>query len=165
MESCIMANKRLLGIGDQPEFLLTMKQWLLSVYSGCQFDMASRYEEGRQLILLLTYDLVICDILSAPGLELAGLIKDRKLPVLALMDHSASCDMPHHFKGINIRSVHPKKDINTIAPAVEKILKSESSTGWTWVGQTLCGLPNFLISSLATRGPERSFHIEKINLY
>ncbi|MBW1799890.1 MAG: hypothetical protein JRJ85_04090 [Deltaproteobacteria bacterium] len=165
MEDAILKHKRLLGIGRNLDFLLGMRQTVQNHCPLCQFDLATRFEEGRQLVLLLTYDLVISDVLSATGLAMTDLLTARNLPVVAVMDPGTSHEVLGHFPELKIRSTINKQDPDGFVPVIERALKSETSNAWNRAWKAIRDVPHFIISSLASTGPERSVHVEKSILY
>ena len=56
MKHSVMTHKRVLGIDRDLSFLRRLEKEISQTCPGCQFDKATTFEDGRQLILLLTYD-------------------------------------------------------------------------------------------------------------
>ncbi|UCF85673.1 MAG: hypothetical protein JSV50_08590, partial [Desulfobacteraceae bacterium] len=70
MKYSIMKNKNVLAVDSQADLLLTLKEKILGICPECRIDIITTFEEARQLILMLTYDLVVSDIMTSPGSRL-----------------------------------------------------------------------------------------------
>ena len=138
------AHKRILAIDAQPNFLLSLEKIILSAFPEYQFDKATSFDNGRQLILMLNYDLVILDILNRPGHDLVDLLMHRGYPVLALSNNGASPGSLNQSTGLKIRAVSPKGERGEIVPAVKKALKP----GLAGRSQLLLGKMSDLISQV-----------------
>ena len=121
MKNFTMKTKRVLAVDRQVGLLLTLEEKILSGFPGCDLDMATTLEDGRQLMLMVTYDLVILDIMSSPGSNLLDLILSRKFPVLVLSDNVTSHEALSQFNGLKIKAFLPKKDLDNIVPTIEQI--------------------------------------------
>jgi DNA-binding NarL/FixJ family response regulator len=122
MKDFTMKNKRFLAIDSQVGLLLTLEEEILSGFPECHLDMATTLEDGRQLMLMVTYDLVILDIMSSPGSNLLDLILSRKFPVLVLSDNVTSPEALSQFHGLRIKAFLHKKDLDNIVPTIEQVL-------------------------------------------
>ena len=161
MKDSIMKNKSVLAVDSQMDLLQTLEEEILSACPECRLDMATTFEDGRQLMLLLTYDLVISDIMNAPGCDLIDLAASRNFPVLVLSDNGSSDEALNQSNGMKIRAVLPKENLNEIVPTVEEVLKYECMPGWKRALEKLDSIANFFLKILlpksltSTPPPER----------
>jgi len=116
-----MKTRRFLAVDSRVDLLLTLEEEILSGFPECHLDMATTFEDGRQLMLMVTYDLVILDIMSSPGSNLLDLILSRKFPVLVLSDNVTSPEALSQFNGFRIKAFLPKKDLDNIVSTIEQI--------------------------------------------
>ena len=130
MKNSIMKNKSVLAVDSQMDLLQTLEEKILSACPECRLDMATTFEDGRQLMLLLTYDLVISDIMNAPGCDLIDLAARRNFPVLVLSDNGSSDEALNESNGLRIQATLPKEKLNEIVPTVEEVLKHEFVPSW-----------------------------------
>ena len=142
MKDFTMKTKRFLAVDSQVGLLLTLEEKILSGFPEYHLDMATTFEDGRQLMLMVMYDLVILDIMSSPGANLLDLILSRKLPVLVLSDNVTLPEALSQFNGLRIKAFLPKKDLDNIVPVIEHILKSEDLPHWKRDLEKLWGLSN-----------------------
>ena len=165
MKDSIMKNKSVLAVDSQMDLLQTLEEEILSACPECRLDMATTFEDGCQLMLLLTYDLVISDIMNAPGCDLIDLAASRNFPVLVLSDNGSSDEALNQSNGMKIRAVLPKENLNEIVPTVEEVLKYECMPGWK---RALEKLWHFLISFIpgySPKGSDRRFHAYEVIYY
>lgn len=165
MKDSIMKNKSVLAVDSQMDLLQTLEEKILSACPGCRLDMATTFEDGRQLMLLLTYDLVISDIMNTPGCDLIDLAASRNFPILVLSDNGSSDEDLNKSNGLRIRAALPKAKLNEIVPTVEEVLKHECVPGWKRV---LDNLWHFLISfgpGYSPKGSARSFPADEVIYY
>ena len=131
MKNSVMIHKRLLGIDEDLNFLTCLGNEISHRFPGCQFDKVTTFEDGRQLMLLLTYDLVISDPMNAPGSKLMELAGGRNFPVLALSSNGVSSQVTAQFDKVKIPRVISKNGVKNLVPVIEEImmLKNEPRGG------------------------------------
>jgi hypothetical protein len=151
MNKSFMKNKRLLGVNSDLDFLLNIENEILIECPECQFDKATAFEEALQLMLMLTYDLIITDPWTAPGSGLIGLASKRKFPLLALSENGKiPGTLQQLYKDGNCRVFH-KNSVDRIVPAIEVVLKLESRTMWKSTLKKIAKFPGSGLLKLVPR--------------
>lgn len=133
MRGSIMKNKNFLAIGSQVELLKMVRGEIMSACPECNLDMATTLRNGRQLMIMFSYNLIILDMMNTLWRNLIPLSANRNFPVLALSDNNTSneaINQSNVFNGIVIRATLPRNNLNKIVPTIEKVLKCESASGW-----------------------------------
>jgi hypothetical protein len=163
MKTSILTNKRLLGIDGEVDFLLNLENEILCACPECQFDKATSFEDARELILLMTYDLTILDIVKAPGVKLVDLIVSRNFPVLTLSDRCTFQNGHHQCEGLKICGFLPKAELHHTASIVGDALAFGRMPRWRRVLQKYGAKTTWLLSealmvqnSLDNRFPAKS---------
>jgi len=130
MKDSIMKNKIVLAFDMQTDLLLILEEKILIKFPECRLDIATTFEDARQLILMFTYDLVVSDIVTLTESGLADLTLISDIPVLILSDNVINSEMLSQFKELKIMTFLPRKDIYNIVPAIKQILNSEHLPHW-----------------------------------
>ena len=130
MKAPIMRNKRLLGIDGELNFLLNLENEILCACPQCQFDKATSVEDARELLLLMTYDLAILDIIKAPGVKLVDLIVSRNFPVLAISDQCIFENELNHCEGLKVCGFLPKLKLHQSVSIINSVLELEYKPRW-----------------------------------
>ena len=130
MKYSIIKHKMILGIDSNVDFLEDLKKIILNEYPECWFDKATSFSQGRQYMAMISYDLVISDIMSSPGADLVGVAENHDLPVLALLSNGHSLEALNHSNGLRIRTALKKQNIEDLVPAIEHILTLECTPEW-----------------------------------
>jgi hypothetical protein len=130
MKHSVIKHKTILGIDSNVDFLEDLKKIILNEYPECWFDKDTSFSQGRQYMAMFSYDLVISNIMSSPGADLVGVAESHDLPVLALLSNGDSLEALNHSNGLRIRKVLNKQNIEDLVPAIEHVLKFESTPGW-----------------------------------
>jgi len=129
MKYSTINQKTILGIDSNMDFLEDLKKIILNECPECWFDKATSFSHGRQYMAMISYDLVISDIQSSPGADLMGVVENRNLPVLALLNNRHSLEALNHSNGWRVRAVINKQNIYDLVPAIKHVLKLESAPG------------------------------------
>jgi len=130
MKYSIINCKTILGIDSNMDFLEDLKKTILNACPECWFDKASSFSHGQQYMAMISYDLVILDIMSSPGNDLLVVTKNHDLPVLALLNDEHSLKALSHSNGLRIRAAINKQNLTDLVPAIEYVLKLECRAGW-----------------------------------
>jgi len=113
-----MNHWRILGIGDK-SFCRGIRSELKSLSPGCLVDLASTFEEGQELLLMYTYDVVIADFESPIVLELTPLMAERGFPVVAVSGN----DLPDYRGDIHVASLVHLDDPRAIVLTALRVLQ------------------------------------------
>ena len=129
MKYSIIKHKTILGIDSNVDFLEDLKKIILNACPECWFDKATSFSQGRQYMAMISYNLVISDIMSSPGADV-GVAENHDLPVLALLSNGHSLEALNHSNGLRIRAVLNKQNIEDLAPGIEHVLTLECTPEW-----------------------------------
>ena len=130
MKYSIINHKTILGIDSNMDFLEDIEKTILNACPECWFDKAASFSHGRQYMAMISYDLVISDIMSSPGADLVAVAESHNLPVLALLSNGHCFKALNHPNGLRIRAVLNKQNIEDLVPAIEHVLTLECTPGW-----------------------------------
>ena len=129
MKYSIIKHKTILGIDSNVDFLEDLKKIILNACPECWFDKATSFSQGRQYMAMISYNLVISDIMSSPGADV-GVAENHDLPVLALLSNGHSLEALNHSNGLRIRAVLNKQNIEDLVPEIEHVLTLECTPEW-----------------------------------
>lgn len=116
-----MNHWRILEIGDKGMIFGGIQGELTALSPGCLLDLALTFEDGQELLLMYTYDVVIADFGSPVAFDLIPLMAEREFPVVAISDNG----LPVHRANIHIASVvHPNDPKQTVL-AVLRLLRHQ----------------------------------------
>ncbi len=76
----ILKGKTILIVDDEPDVLDS----LIELLNLCKIDVASSFEEGRQMLETKTYDMAILDIMGVQGFDLLKVASSQNIPALML---------------------------------------------------------------------------------
>ncbi|MBW2563548.1 MAG: hypothetical protein JRE29_05855 [Deltaproteobacteria bacterium] len=130
MKDSIIKHKTILGIDNNMDFLEDLEKTILNACPECGFDKATSFSHGRQYMAMISYDLVISDIMSSPGADLLVVVEGHGLPVLALLSDGHSLGTLNHSNRLRVRATLNKQNIDDLIPSIEYILKLECKSGW-----------------------------------
>jgi len=125
MKKSILKDKSILAIGSKIDLLQALKGKIQGTCPECRLDMATTPSSGRQLMLMITYNLIILDMVNTLWSNLIDLAANRKFPVLALSDNGPIEEASNRPSGAIIRAAVPRESLNQIVPTVEEVLKRE----------------------------------------
>ena len=128
----ILKGKRILGIDNDSDALIVLKQEILKAAPNCHFEKATDYENAAQLLGSSTYDLVILDILSVRSFDLLRSAMDRfvPIPVVMLTPRSLNPEVLTRFVEMGARAFLPKEDLREIIPFLEDKFRFENIPAW-----------------------------------
>jgi len=125
-----MKNKKALAFNIQTDLLLIVEEEILNKCPECRLDIATTFEDARQLMLMFTYDLVIFDTAPLPGSILEGMTLSRNIPVLILSNDEMTSEALRQFNVLRVKAFLQKKGINNIAHVIKHVFKSEDLPDW-----------------------------------
>ena len=76
----LLEGKKILIVDDEPDILDS----LVELLNLCKIDVASSFDEGRQMLETQTYDMAILDIMGVQGFELLKVANCQNIPALML---------------------------------------------------------------------------------
>ena len=116
----IIKGKMVLIVDDEADIISMLSELL----SECRLDMASSFEEAKELLKSKYYDIAILDIMGVGGYDLLEIAKKRDIPALMLTSHALSeKDLNRSFQ--NGASYYvPKEQMQDIATFVADVLEA-----------------------------------------
>ena len=130
MTASVLDGKKVLGVDDEPDVLTVLEQEIKASCPNCQFDKATTYEKGAELINTNKYDIVILDIMGVRGFDLLEAAVKRNFKVGMLTAHALSPEALKKSHDLGARAYLPKDKLGEILPFLEDILTQEYKTGW-----------------------------------
>jgi|SRR5271157_963354 len=131
MTASVLDGKRILAVDDEPDVLTVLEGGIKDSCPNCQFDKASTYERGAELINGNTYDLAILDIMGVRGFELLDLAVKRKFRVAMLTAHDLTSEALKRSHDRGARAYLPKDKLGEIVPFLEDTLQYDFKSGWS----------------------------------
>jgi DNA-binding response OmpR family regulator len=130
MTASVLEGKKILAVDDEPDVLAVLEQEIKDTCPSCQFDKATTYEKGTELIEANSYDIVILDIMGVRGFDLLETAVKKNLKVGMLTAHALSPEALKKSHDLGARAYLPKDKLGEITPFLEDILTQEYKTGW-----------------------------------
>jgi hypothetical protein len=126
MKNSLRNHKMVLGVHSHMEHLLEIEKELMGAHPTILFYKATTYEEGLQLMLSYTFDLVISETSVEQGTELIALALRRNFPVLIISENGQSPDELNQLYGLKIQAVSSKEDTTKIVQDIGKTLRAQN---------------------------------------
>jgi CheY-like chemotaxis protein len=142
MAESVLNGKSILAVDDEPDVLTVLEEEIREVCPQGRFDKASNNEEAVERMILLTYDVVILDIMGVRGFDLLELAVSRNFPVVMLTAHALTPDAMKRSFEMGARAYLPKEKLGEIVPFLEDVLKYENLPGWKRLLEKLEGFFN-----------------------
>lgn len=146
MSDSILDNKRILAVDDEPDVLETLEE-LLEDFEGLEFDKATDYDTGYQLLRSWTYDLVILDIMGVRGFDLLNASVHLGFPAVMLTAHALSVDALKQSIRMGARAYIPKEKMSDIVSFLEDVLTLEHESSLKSMVHRLGGFFNMKFGS------------------
>lgn len=128
MEKSPLKGKAILAVDDEPDVLDVLEDNLTGC--GVKLDPATSYEEAREKIISLTYDLVVLDIMGVRGFDLLQLAVAKNLPVVMLTAHAATPNAIKKSIELGARAYLLKDELADVASFLEDVLESSNQAVW-----------------------------------
>lgn len=116
-------HRMVLGVHRSMDHLIKMEKALKDAYPTIQLYKATTYEEGLQLMLSYTFDLVISGTGLKEGSELTDLALRRNFPVVIISENGRSPEDLKRLYGLKVKAVSSKQDTMEIVQDIGKTLK------------------------------------------
>jgi len=78
----IFEEKQIRAADDDPDILQVLEEEILEACPNCRFHKATTYIQAVEMMLSLTYDLVLLDIRRVRGSDLLNLAVTRNFPAV-----------------------------------------------------------------------------------
>ena len=124
----ILRGKQILIVDDEQDVLDT----LYDLLSECRIDMATSYDQARQMFNKNQYDLAILDIMGVDGFGLLEIAKEKGVPAIMLTAHALSKE--NLFKSAKQGAVYyaPKEELINIKAIVAEVIDAIENKKSTW---------------------------------
>lgn len=156
-----MKHWRALGIGNEPLILWNVKEEILHLSPGCLMDLVTTFEDGQELLLMYTYDVVIADFESPVTFDLTPLIAERGFPVVAISQNG----LPGHLTGIRIGSVVNPENPGETGLAALKLLRHRGLLHLRRICRNILMWPERLLLCLVPQKPREANYYTEMAFY
>ena len=130
MKASALELIRVLGLGQDTDLLLFVKEKIRKSCPICLFDMADTFEIGAQYLASFSYDLVILDLEADRKFELLKRASSHKIPLIVLIEDGCHPKTAIHLMMSGVQTFLPKSEITEIVPAIEQILHIKPMPMW-----------------------------------
>ena len=130
MKRSVLDGKQILAVDDDPVILEILEQKILEAGLNCRLDKAKTYIEAVEMMVSLTYDLVVLDITGIRGFDLLSLTGMRNFPAAVLAGKVLDPDTLMRFVETGTRVYLPKDKLGEIIPFLEDMLTHRYQSGW-----------------------------------
>ena len=84
MEASVLNGKIILAVDEQPEFLKTLEEKILSACPTCQIDKAATYKQAFELMAIYTYGLILLNVAGFRAFDLLDQAILVKSPIVVV---------------------------------------------------------------------------------
>ncbi len=130
MKRSVLEGKQILAVNDDPVVLQILEQKIVEAGLNCRLDKAMTYIQAVEMMVSLTYDLVVLDIMGVRGLDLLNLTIMRNFPAAVLASKPLNPDTLRRFIETGTRVYLPKDKLAEIVPFLEDMLTPRYQSGW-----------------------------------
>lgn len=128
MENSPLKGKQILAVDDEEDVLQVLEESLTGYEAN--LDAATSYEEARDKIVSITYDLVVLDIMGVRGFDLLQLAVTKNLPVIMLTAHAATPNAIKKSIELGARAYLLKDELANVASFLEDVLMLSHQEVW-----------------------------------
>jgi DNA-binding NtrC family response regulator len=125
----ILDGKMILIVDDERDVLDVLKGLL----DMCKLDVASSFEDARELLETKYYDIVVLDIMGVRGYDLLEIANRRNIPALMLTAHALSEEHLKKSAEMGASSYIPKEEIANIATYIADVLEAREMNTNSWL--------------------------------
>ncbi|MEA2038637.1 MAG: response regulator [Thermodesulfobacteriota bacterium] len=128
----LLKGKRILIVDDEPDVLESLEELL----SMCEIVKASRFDEAKELLENVYFDMAILDIMGVDGYKLLKIANNKRVIAVMLTAHALSSDniLKSYNKGA--ASYVPKDEMLNITTFLSDIFEAKEegkSFWWRWL--------------------------------
>ncbi len=142
MAESILNGKMILAVDDEPDVLEVLEEEIKDSCPNATVDKATNYREAAERMILLSYDVIILDIMGVQGFDLLELAVSRKFIVVMLTANVLSPEALKRSFEMGARAYLPKEKLGEIVPFLEDVLTYEYLPGWKLLFEKLKGYFN-----------------------
>ncbi len=124
----IILGKRILIVDDEQD----VRDTLFDLLGDCKLDMASSFEQAKEMLQGTTYDIAILDIMGVDGYGLLEIAKERKVPAIMLTAHALSEDNLLKSAKEGAAYYAPKEELINIKAIVAEVVDAIDNNKSPW---------------------------------
>ena len=124
----LIIGKRILIVDDEQDILDT----LYDLLGECKIDQASSFEEAKEMLERVEYDLAILDIMGVDGYSLLEIATGKKIPAIMLTAHALS--EKNLLRAAEEGAVYyaPKEELQNIKDILIDVVEALDNKKSTW---------------------------------
>jgi CheY-like chemotaxis protein len=125
----LLKGKKVLIVDDEPDVL----DLLTELLSACMIDRASTFEEAKEFLETVKYDVVVLDIMGVNGFELLQIAKQKDIPALMLTAHALNKETLKKSAEEGASYYVPKEKIEKIDVFVADVIEAREKSKNPWI--------------------------------
>lgn len=145
MKKSLKKHAKVLVLNEETRLLRALEEETVRAYPEIQFYSAATYLDGLQLLLSLTFDLVVSEIEKEPGLSLMDVIISRRFPLLAMLDGGESVNLTKGLKNLDRCTAATQKDSQELITNLLRALGQECSPYWKRILARFAKFPIWMV--------------------
>ena len=159
----IILGKRILIVDDEQD----VRDTLFDLLGDCKLDMASSFEQAKEMLQGNTYDIAILDIMGVDGYGLLEIAKERKVPAIMLTAHALSEDNLLKSAKEGAAYYAPKEELINIKAIVAEVVDAidKNKSPWERMFERLSGYYDKRFNGPNWREKEQKFWAQKAQKY
>jgi DNA-binding response OmpR family regulator len=159
----IILGKRILIVDDEQD----VRDTLFDLLGDCKLDMASSFEQAKEMLQGNTYDIAILDIMGVDGYGLLEIAKERKVPAIMLTAHALSEDNLLKSAKEGAAYYAPKEELINIKAIVAEVVDAidKNKSPWERMFERLSGYYDKRFNGPNWREKEQKFWAQKTQKY
>jgi hypothetical protein len=124
-----------------------------------QFYQASTYDDGLQLLLSLSFDLLIAGLNNKANAALVDLALSRQVPVIIFLNGKESPEIIKHLDHLKPKASYYQTEIEEAVCQIKKVLAIQCLPRWRRLACEMARFPFSVISKMSPRQPvQNSLH-------
>jgi len=127
-----LSGKKILIVDDEPDVLEALSE----LFPMCEVLKASTFQEGKELLSKLKFEIAILDIMGVNGYELLKIaLKKNVIPVM-LTAHALTVQNTRKAYKMGAASYVPKEKMSSLPIFLDDILEAkerEKNLWWRWL--------------------------------
>jgi len=159
----IILGKRILIVDDEQD----VRDTLFDLLGDCKLDMASSFEQAKEMLQGNTYDIAILDIMGVDGYGLLEIAKERKVPAIMLTAHALSEDNLLKSAKEGAAYYAPKEELINIKAIVAEVVDAidKNKSPWERMFERLSDYYDTRFNGPNWREKEQKFWAQKTKKY
>ena len=159
----IILGKRILIVDDEQD----VRDTLFDLLGDCKLDMASSFEQAKEMLQGNTYDIAILDIMGVDGYGLLEIAKERKVPAIMLTAHALSEDNLLKSAKEGAAYYAPKEELINIKAIVADVVDAidKNKSPWERMFERLSDYYDTRFNGPNWREKEQKFWAQKTKKY